>query len=226
MDKNSILLLILLLLFTLDVVKVKYFPDAIEEVTSTRASTEATTETNLETLTEDDLKLDDTGDVKNNDKVEVSEAIKEQGIKNLIIEIRHCTSNESKANDLKKDLLSQISDADVQLSIYPTTQLKAYISKGLSFLQFGLFIIFMGGQALRNSLTFIPPAVFDFIEKRKMLIGIGMYFGISQLQSVLSKTGAFEVYANNELVWSKLGSNQMPTIESILITLNEMGLVN
>jgi selT/selW/selH-like putative selenoprotein len=48
-----------------------------------------------------------------------------------------------------------------------------------------------------------------------MLIIVGGYFALSMLQNVISSSGAFEIFINGNLIFSKLNLNRMPTISDL-----------
>ncbi len=221
MDKNLYLIGILIILFSIDILKVKYFPDPVvkPQVDQEKASTGTVDET-IKNLTDDDLKLEE----------ENEKSIKEQSISDetdkLMIVISHCSSHSGSASNIQKDLLSHLTNADINLETYPLDESKAFLSKLLTYAQYGFFLFLMILTSLRNSLTFIPPKVFDFIENKKFMIGMVAYFVISQLQSSVSRTGAFEVKVNNELIYSALENKILPTVEVLLHKIQDLGLLN
>lgn len=91
---------------------------------------------------------------------------------------------------------------------YPLPPARALASKVVSVLQMGIFILpFLA--------TRIPAVVnhpyYRVFEQRKLMFLIGGYFLLNMLQSQLSSTGAFEIYLDNSLIFSKLATGRMPT---------------
>ena len=47
------------------------------------------------------------------------------------------------------------------------------------------------------------------------MYSLGIYFGLNIVQNTISSTGAFEVYMNDKLIFSKLKSGRLPTLEEM-----------
>lgn len=52
-------------------------------------------------------------------------------------------------------------------------------------------------------------------EQKKFMFLIGGYFLLNMIQTQVSSTGAFEVYLDNTLIFSKLATGRMPNIHEI-----------
>ena len=71
------------------------------------------------------------------------------------------------------------------------------------------------GERFKSILTFIPDTWFDFIEnKRVQYLGFAFLLGVN-LINMVSSTGAFEVYLNDRLIFSKLATGYMPSFDFI-----------
>lgn len=225
MGKNLILFVVLIGLFVIDIIKVKLYPEEIPKPPAPTEEKKDDPEAHLQNLTEDDLKLDDSSEKQKENKEENDVEQPEAAGDKLLIHIKHCTSYAGRVDNFKKGLQGSIANIDIQTSTYPAPENKQMISKAVTILQYVLIAFIMMGQTLKTKLTFIPAAVFDFIESKKIMLGIFCYFGVSQIQNVITQTGAFEIYANNELVYSTLTEKLMPTVERITEILNEMNLI-
>jgi thioredoxin reductase-like selenoprotein T len=95
---------------------------------------------------------------------------------------------------------------------YPLTPTRAMLSKVVSFAQTGLMVIGIGG-------SFIPMIrdhpLYQRFQDKKMFIFLGGYFVLNWVQGQVSTTGAFEISVNNQLIFSKLRQNRMPSVEEI-----------
>ncbi len=92
---------------------------------------------------------------------------------------------------------------------YPLPPVRAFLSKIISMAQFGLIGIGIGGgfiPAIRNH------ALYQQFQQNKMMIFLAGYFGLNMLSNSVSSTGAFEVYFNDRIIFSKLSTNRMPTL--------------
>lgn len=49
-----------------------------------------------------------------------------------------------------------------------------------------------------------------------MYVILGGYLGLNMLQNIVSSTGAFEITCGNRVIFSKLDSGRMPTLDELL----------
>jgi selT/selW/selH-like putative selenoprotein len=61
---------------------------------------------------------------------------------------------------------------------------------------------------------------FQKLQDNKWLIILGAFMGLNFLKGILEGTGAYEVYFNGELIFSKLQTGRMPELHEILSKLN------
>ena len=91
--------------------------------------------------------------------------------------------------------------------------MQATLSKVVSFAQMGLIGIGIGGN-------FVPAIrdnpLYQQMQQYKSVVLIGGYFVLNMLSSSLSQTNAFEIYLNDQLVFSKLKSGRMPSLEEVV----------
>ena len=111
---------------------------------------------------------------------------------------------------LKNEIMGNFTNIDVEGKDYPLPSSKQFLSKFTFFSQMGISILVFTGQKLKDSLTMVPPAVFDGIEKNKWFVLIGNFFFHQWLNNNLSTTGAFEIYYKDKIIFSKLATNQIP----------------
>lgn len=83
------------------------------------------------------------------------------------------------------------------------------------------FLILFGGETIIGFLGGMqsqPEMVqdaMDWIKNNKMQFGLVSFFLTSMIQTSLMQTGAFEIYINGNLHYSKLQTNKMPQFEDI-----------
>ena len=116
---------------------------------------------------------------------------------------------------LKNEIMGNFTNIDVEEKEYPLPSNKKFLSKFTFFSQMGINLLVFAGQSLRNKLTIIPSPVFDGIEKNKWFIMIGNILLHQWLNKNLSTTGAFEIYLNDKIIFSKLVSNKLPSEKDI-----------
>ena len=63
-----------------------------------------------------------------------------------------------------------------------------------------MMFLLMGGQTARNFFSFVPAHYLNLIEQKKWIVGIASFFLGTQLQNIITSTGAFEIFVNGALV--------------------------
>lgn len=95
-------------------------------------------------------------------------------------------------------------------STYPTPPLRAAIAKACSIAFLGALTLALAGPQM----AFLPATVLNFIgQQRGMVIGAG--FMLNMVGNSLSQTGAYEVSLDGNLIYSKLQSGSVPTVEEM-----------
>ena len=117
--------------------------------------------------------------------------------------------------NLKKEIMGNFTEFELEEKEYPLPQPKKFLSKITFFTQMGVSLLTFSGQKIRDKLTMIPPSFFDALEKNKWFIMIGNFLFHQWLNKYLSTTGAFEIYYKDKLLYSKLSSNRLPREKDI-----------
>lgn len=132
------------------------------------------------------------------------------------LHISYCKhSYEKFLNQFKLDLIGNFSNIEVTTSEYPLPAFKQMISKITMFTQFGVSILLFTGSKMKDSLTFIPSSVFEYIEKNKWMVIIGNFMLHQFLNNFAKTSSAFEVTTNGVVLWSKLQKKVLPKIKDI-----------
>lgn len=107
---------------------------------------------------------------------------------------------------------------------YPPSQSQVIIAQGTQALWFvGLGLVF-AGDVIFKALGFKePPQFFQQAKENKMMVLGGLWF-LNNWGNTQLSTGAFEMYLDDELIYSKLGSGQVPTGDMIIQMLQNSGL--
>ena len=93
------------------------------------------------------------------------------------------------------------------------TPLKQALGKFVGLLQFTiLFVALAGGYfaPIRNH------RLYQKVQDNKLIIIMGAFIGLNFVKSMLESTGAFEVYLNGDLLYSKLLTGRMPELHEIM----------
>ncbi|XP_010253762.1 PREDICTED: selT-like protein [Nelumbo nucifera] len=129
------------------------------------------------------------------------------------VNINFCTSCSYRGTALtvKKMLETSFPGIDVVLSNYPPAFPKRLLSKLVPVVQVGVIGIVMAGEQIFPRLGYMtpPPWYFSMRANRFGTIASTWLFG-NFVQSFLQSSGAFEVYCNGELVFSKLKEQRFP----------------
>lgn len=91
---------------------------------------------------------------------------------------------------------------------YPLSPVKQAISQLCSFAFITTLILAFVGDKLPMS---VPQQLLSFVQERKAMV-VGAGFVLNLLGSNLAQSGAFEVFIDDTLVWSKLERGEVPTI--------------
>lgn len=148
----------------------------------------------------------------------------EDNLEKVILNVKYCTVSYAKQfEQFKKDLIGNYTNIEVFGQEYPIDSTKKMAAKILWYLQMGMMVIIVGGQAVRRYLTFIPNAFFQFLDNNKFIVGLFNFMGVGYIMNQLNSSFAFEVTSSNETIWSKLASNALPTASVVVDVLKNKG---
>ncbi|XP_057512705.1 selT-like protein [Actinidia eriantha] len=129
------------------------------------------------------------------------------------VNINFCSSCSYRGNavTMKNMLETAFPGINVNLANYPPPLPKRLLSKVVPVVQFGVIGIVMAGEQIFPRLGFVnpPPWYYSLRANRFGTISSTWLLG-NFLQSMLQSSGAFEVYCNGELVFSKLKDQRFP----------------
>jgi thioredoxin reductase-like selenoprotein T len=99
---------------------------------------------------------------------------------------------------------------------FPPTSTQVMIAQITQVLWFaGLALTFAGDTIFKTLGISEPPELYKQAMQNKMVVLGGLWFINNMGNSQLS-TGAFELYLDDELIYSKIGNGRVPTGEVIL----------
>ena len=87
----------------------------------------------------------------------------------------------------------------------------------------GLGFLFAGDMIIKAMGFTQEPEFYTCIKQNKMMVG-GALFVVNNLGASMMNTGAFEIYLNDELIYSKLRVGQPPSAELLFEILKNKGL--
>lgn len=105
-------------------------------------------------------------------------------------------------------------DLRTEAENYPPPPLKALAGQLLSYCFLAGMAILLGGKKL------LPPAAEAWINDNKMTC-VGIIFFINMMSSQMLQTGAFEIYLDDRLIFSKLQSGGMISVEQLAVLIRK-----
>lgn len=88
----------------------------------------------------------------------------------------------------------------------------------------GLLAMIMMGDTLCGWMNIQPPEMLQQVQQSKFMYSMGVFFIGNQFQGALLSTGAFEIYIDEQLVFSKLESGDMPTRQQFQDIFSVLGI--
>ncbi|XP_014515751.1 selT-like protein [Vigna radiata var. radiata] len=128
------------------------------------------------------------------------------------VSIDFCTSCSYKGNavTVKNMLESEFPGINVVLANYPPPLPKRILGKVVPVVQTGVIVAIVAGDQIFPRLGVTPPLWYYSLRANKFRSIASTWLLTNFLQSFLQSSGAFEVYCNGELVFSKLKENRFP----------------
>lgn len=115
-------------------------------------------------------------------------------------------------------------DLPVVFETYPPSPTQAAVARLVTLIQYSIIVFALAGQQICDAVgmtsRFPPDFWVGLAEKRFSLIIGCFFFGNTIINSIVS-TGAFEVLYGSEVIFSKLSTGRMPTMDELLTTLQE-----
>jgi selT/selW/selH-like putative selenoprotein len=103
----------------------------------------------------------------------------------------------------------------ISADIYPPSSHAVVISNIASFLWMGGLIALLGGSSICQALGIAEPPLLRDAQSNKMFI-LGGLFVMNNMANGMLATGAFEVYFNDQLVYSKLQQSRFPSAQDLI----------
>ncbi|KAL6755597.1 hypothetical protein V8C86DRAFT_2671799 [Haematococcus lacustris] len=118
-------------------------------------------------------------------------------------------------------------NVEVLATPYPVALPKALLAKGVQVVQYGVLAVCLAGDKLFQTLGVPTPALYmQHVAPNRFGTAMGAWLVGNMAQSSLTQTGAFEIYANGEHIFSKLHAQRMPSSEELRKGLQGAGLTH
>lgn len=90
------------------------------------------------------------------------------------------------------------------------------LAKVATFAQYGVIILNLFGDKIFGYLQKPYPTWYLKMKENKWTVFIIAFLGGNMANSYLTNTGAFELYVNNKLIFSKIATGRQPSQDEIL----------
>ncbi|KAF6990574.1 hypothetical protein CFC21_007743, partial [Triticum aestivum] len=129
------------------------------------------------------------------------------------VELQFCASCSYKGNamTMKRMLETSFPGINVFLHNYPPAFPKRVLSKIMPVIQVGAIATIMAGDQIFPKLGITPPPLFYSLRANRFGTMATIWLIGNFAQSFLQSSGAFEVYCNGDLVFSKLAEQRFPS---------------
>lgn len=99
---------------------------------------------------------------------------------------------------------------------YPLGPVRQTLSYAATALQMGALAFLYAGEKIFPALGMPIPALYYKAQESKMMSYMIAFFGFNFVKGQISSTGAFEIFLDNELIYSKLQTGRMPDMNELL----------
>ncbi|KAL4438383.1 hypothetical protein ABPG74_009422 [Tetrahymena malaccensis] len=115
-----------------------------------------------------------------------------------------------------------IPNVQVEGTEYPITAQKQLICNIITAIQYGGIALMFFGDALFQMIKITPPQWYYSLKENKWTTIIFFFMVGNMIISQISQSGAFEVFCNDNLIFSKIQSNRMPSLNEIIDPISNM----
>lgn len=106
--------------------------------------------------------------------------------------------------------------------VYPPHPINIFIAQLASYVWFAGIALMFGGHIIFEQLGMPTPDFVVQLNNNKLGAFMGL-FVMNSLANSLIATGAFEIYVNDELIFSKLQARRFPTGDELIAAFNALG---
>jgi selT/selW/selH-like putative selenoprotein len=106
--------------------------------------------------------------------------------------------------------------------LYPPHPMRVAIAQMGSYVWFAGIALMFGGESIFKALGMETPDFVVQLNNNKMAAFMGLFLMNSVANSLVA-TGAFEIYVNDDLIFSKLQAGRFPSGDELTAAFNAMG---
>ena len=112
---------------------------------------------------------------------------------------------------------------NIRGELYPPPEFNQLIAKLTGYIWVGGLVLLFGGDAIFSALGIPEPAIYQYAKTNKMTVGFGLFM-LNNLGASMLSTGAFELYLNGDLIYSKLETGRMPVLMDVVEAFAKKGI--
>ena len=128
----------------------------------------------------------------------------------LFLYCESCGGYQKKFEDLRDVLKNEFKDLEFIGHPYPVKSSSKFIGNLIFALQICIFVFLTFGERIFAYFNMQAPPIYHQAVRYKMFVMLAMFFFGNHLSSILKNSGAFEVYFNESLIYSKLSTGTYP----------------
>jgi selT/selW/selH-like putative selenoprotein len=133
-----------------------------------------------------------------------------------IPKVRICRNRRGAFNQVQQLVAQRYPHIEVIGSTYPIPPLNAALAEAATIARSAVLALALAGDAVLNFLNMrVPQLYVDNVAPNRFGWCIGAWFLGNMLNNQLTGTGAFEIFADEKLVFSKLQTGRLPNLEEL-----------
>lgn len=117
---------------------------------------------------------------------------------------------------IKQSIEYNFPTVTVSGSIYPLSPTQNLLSTLFTTAQYALIALMLFGDTIFAKLAIVPPPIYYRLKEKKFFVLIAVFMFGNNIKSMITNTGAFEIFFDSELMFSKLASGTMPQVQTVL----------
>jgi selT/selW/selH-like putative selenoprotein len=106
--------------------------------------------------------------------------------------------------------------------VYPPSPVNVAIAQFASYVWFTGIALMMGGTIIFDQFGIPVPEIVQTMNNNKP-VAFMVLFAMNSVANSLIATGAFEIYVNDDLIFSKLQSGRFPNGDELVAAINALG---
>lgn len=106
--------------------------------------------------------------------------------------------------------------------VYPPSPINVAIAQLASYVWFAGIALMLGGTVIFGQLGIPTPEIVVKMNNNKPVAFMALFIMNSVANSLIA-TGAFEIYVNEELIFSKLQTGRFPNADELIAAINALG---